>query len=226
MLASRGQSLLAAALLFLVTGPALTHEAYGQMRAGPQAGQTQLATAMHDLALAQAKVDALKERAERSLAHDKNWTAAKAAVVQAEKTRAAVREQVKQQTMATPEYQALALVIDQKGSETQTADARLKMATMIWDSEQNSPEYSEAKTRAHDAKADLDARWKDYETQVLANDPDWKSANAALDSARAQVSNAMATHRTGGTRASSSGSYGRGSSSSSRGSRYGGRSMY
>lgn len=224
MLASCGRSLLAPALLFLITGSALTHEAYGQMRRGPQGSQTQVVTAMHNLALAQERVDALKERAERALAHDKNWSIAKAALTQADKNQEAVREQVKQQTMAKPEYQALVLAMDQKNSETQRADARLKMVTMIWDGEQNSSEYAEAMARVHKAKADLDALWKEYETGVLANDPDWRSANAALDSARGQVSTALDTRRTGGARASSSGSYGRRGSSSSRGNRSGGRS--
>jgi len=211
-------------MLFMVTGPALTHDAYGQMGTGQQGGQTPVAAARHDLATAQANVDRLKEHAERALSHDKNWTAAKEAVTLAEKNQAAVCEQVKQQTMAKPEYQALAQQLEQKGAENQAADARIKMANMVWEDEHNSSEYAEAKARLHDAKADLDARWKAYETNVLANDPDWRSANAALDAARSRVSAAMGTRRTGAIRQSGSGTSSRGgygrSSSSSRGSRY------
>lgn len=209
MLASYGHSLLAAALLFLVTSSTLSNKAYGQ--SGAQGGQTQVASAMSDLAHAQAAVDRLKDRAERALSHDKNWTASKAAVTAAEKNRDAVREQVKQQTIAKPEYQALAKVMEQNSSEAQTSDARIKMANMVFTDQQNSPECAEAKASLNEAKADLDARWNDYESHVLANDPDWKSAIAARDNARAQVSAALGTQRSGTGRTASSSSSGRSS---------------
>jgi uncharacterized membrane protein YgcG len=180
---------------------------------------------MHNLAFAQQNVTRMKEHAERALAHDKNWVAAKTAVTLAGKNLDVVREQARQQTMAKPEYQALAQVLEQKGSESQTADARIKMATMVWDDQHNSSDCLEAQARLHEAQADVDARWKDYETHVLANNREWTSALSALDAARAQVSAAMGAHRSGQGRSSSMssrGSGGRSSSMSSRGS--GGRS--
>lgn len=219
MSTSYRRSSLAIASLLLVMGLALPDHAYGQMGLGQGGGQTAVATAMSNLSQAQGVVDRLKDRAERSLSHDKGWTAAKAAVTQAQKNLDAVREQVKQQTMAKPEYQNLAKVMEQNSSEAQMADARMKMANMVFNDQQNSPDYAEAKARLSEAKADVDARWNDYESRVLANDPDWKSAIAARDNARAQLSAAMTAQHsgTGRTASSSSGrsSYGRSSSGSS-----------
>lgn len=234
MLMSPRHLLLALALLLVVGTPLGVGLAHAQPTGSPSGGRQQLATARTNLSYAQANVDRLKDRAERSLAHDKNWASAKAAVDEAQKNRETVRAQVKEQTMATAEYQALQHHMEAATSDSQRAEARAKMATMVWEAQLNSSECAAAQEQLHQVQADLDARWKDYENRVLSRDPEWTKAIAARDAARAQVSAALqaqharnAGRQSGVSRSGGSG-YGRSNASGSRGSRSSGgsRSYY
>lgn len=201
--------------LALVIALLPAHAALAQPAMG--GGRAQLDAARTSLAYAQANVDNLKQRAMKNLARDRQWATAKAALEQAQKERQAARDATAELVSASADYRTLQRQADAATSETQKAELRAKMATMIYDAQLQSYDCQSADARVKEAQAALDARWKEYEATVLASDPTWTSAVSARDAARAQVAAAMQS-RSANRATSPGGSSGR-SSSGSRGRR-------